>query len=126
MLLNETAGGNGGDTSKSFAYQKARLEGRMNGAKHKTPEIKEKKRIKKSLALKGKKRPKEIFIKMVNTRKERNIPSPTKGKKLTEEQKNKLKKPKEKYICSHCNKCVGGKSNLTRWHEDNCKTRNMK
>lgn len=28
--------------------------------------------------------------------------------------------PKPKYVCSICNKIVGGKSNLYRWHEKNC------
>ena len=28
---------------------------------------------------------------------------------------------KTKYQCQHCNKLVGGKANLNRWHGDNCK-----
>lgn len=34
----------------------------------------------------------------------------------------KLKKPKEKFTCPHCNKSVGGKSNYHRWHGKNCQT----
>ena len=30
-------------------------------------------------------------------------------------------KPKQIYTCSVCKKQVGGKTNLLRWHEDNCK-----
>jgi hypothetical protein len=39
----------------------------------------------------------------------------------TEEERNKMKVPKSKYYCSHCNTLVGGKSNFNRWHNDNCK-----
>jgi hypothetical protein len=39
----------------------------------------------------------------------------------TEEERNKMRVPKSKYICNHCNKLVGGKSNYERWHGDNCK-----
>lgn len=28
--------------------------------------------------------------------------------------------PKQKYQCIHCNKVIGGKSNLLRYHNDNC------
>ena len=40
----------------------------------------------------------------------------------TEETVKKLKVPKCKYHCSHCNKTVGGKANYNRWHGDNCKS----
>jgi NUMOD3 motif/HNH endonuclease len=39
------------------------------------------------------------------------------NKKKSQAQKN-IAKPK--YICSVCNKIVGGKSNLDRWHGKNC------
>ena len=29
-------------------------------------------------------------------------------------------KPKEKYLCSECGGLIGGKSNLIRWHGNNC------
>lgn len=32
--------------------------------------------------------------------------------------------PKSKFICSRCNQLVGGKSNLIRWHEGNCRVSN--
>lgn len=39
----------------------------------------------------------------------------------TEETKEKLRNPKQKFICDVCGKSVGGKSNLDRWHNENCK-----
>jgi hypothetical protein len=33
----------------------------------------------------------------------------------------KLKAPKPKFMCPHCNSIVGGQSNYNRWHGDNCK-----
>jgi hypothetical protein len=33
--------------------------------------------------------------------------------------------PKPKFTCVHCNTTVGGKSNLLRWHNDNCKLKEM-
>jgi hypothetical protein len=44
------------------------------------------------------------------------------GKTLTEEHRNKLKKSKEKGICPHCS-IVGGINQLKRWHFNNCKKR---
>lgn len=43
------------------------------------------------------------------------------GKKHSEDTLQKLRVPKSKYVCSHCNKIVGGESNFKRWHGDNCK-----
>jgi len=43
------------------------------------------------------------------------------GKKHSEESLVKMRKPKTIYVCSHCNKKVGGEANLKRWHNDNCK-----
>jgi hypothetical protein len=40
----------------------------------------------------------------------------------TKETVEKLKGPKSKYQCLHCNKLIGGKANYNRWHGDNCKT----
>ena len=31
-----------------------------------------------------------------------------------------MQKPKEKYICSYCQKSAGGASNFERWHNHNC------
>jgi len=48
-------------------------------------------------------------------------PGHSKGKPRTEETKNKLKIPKPKFICPHCNAVVGGQSNYNRWHGEHCK-----
>jgi hypothetical protein len=48
-------------------------------------------------------------------------PAHNRGIPHTEETVKKLKVPKCKYHCSHCNKTVGGKANYNRWHGDNCK-----
>ena len=42
------------------------------------------------------------------------------GKKLSEEAKEKMRKPKVRGICPHCNK-EGAMNALTRYHFDNCK-----
>jgi hypothetical protein len=52
------------------------------------------------------------------------------GKPKTEQEKAKLrkpksntenmKKPKEKIVCPHCGKIVGGGANFARWHGVNC------
>ena len=42
------------------------------------------------------------------------------GKKHTEETLTKLKGPKPKFQCPHCNSVIGGKSNYNRWHGNNC------
>ena len=39
----------------------------------------------------------------------------------TEEEREKMRVPKSKFSCVHCNAVVGGKSNYLRWHGDNCK-----
>ena len=49
-------------------------------------------------------------------------PAHNRGIPHTEETVKKLKVPKCKYHCSHCNKTVGGKANYNRWHGDNCKS----
>ena len=33
--------------------------------------------------------------------------------------------PKPKFTCIHCNTTVGGKANLLRWHNDNCKLKEI-
>ena len=43
------------------------------------------------------------------------------GKRHSEQSLAKMRKPQPKYVCAHCQKEVGGKSNLERWHNDNCK-----
>jgi hypothetical protein len=47
------------------------------------------------------------------------------GLKHTEETKAKLRKPKPKIMCPHCN-LVGAAGIMQRWHMDNCKTINIK
>lgn len=42
------------------------------------------------------------------------------GHKFTEEQKQKLRKPRSKVICPHCEK-EGGSNLMKRYHFDNCK-----
>lgn len=42
------------------------------------------------------------------------------GHKHSDETKEKLRKPKPKITCPHCNK-VGGVSSMARWHLDKCK-----
>jgi len=42
------------------------------------------------------------------------------GKTHTDATLMKLRAPKPKYVCQHCGKTVGGKSNLERWHNNNC------
>lgn len=42
------------------------------------------------------------------------------GRIFSEEHLQKLRKPKPKLTCPHCNK-TGGASQLKRWHFDNCK-----
>lgn len=49
-------------------------------------------------------------------------PNPNKGKPLSEDAKNNMRKPKEKHICPYCN-IVGGGGNMKRYHFDNCKQR---
>ena len=68
ILLNQTAGGDGGDTSRSEAYIKARDEGRMNGHVHKTEESIRRANEKRSNALKGKKRPDSVCQNIRNAR----------------------------------------------------------
>ena len=39
----------------------------------------------------------------------------------TEEERKKMKVPKPKLVCEHCNALIGGHANYKRWHGDNCK-----
>jgi hypothetical protein len=75
ILYNQTDGGDGGDTSKSKAYLKAKAENKFStkGMKN-TPEHNQKI----ANALRGKKRPAEVIQKMIKTRRENNLPSPKK------------------------------------------------
>jgi hypothetical protein len=43
------------------------------------------------------------------------------GKSHKEDTLKKLRVPKIKIQCPHCNKVIGGQSNYQRWHGDNCK-----
>jgi anaerobic selenocysteine-containing dehydrogenase len=45
-----------------------------------------------------------------------------KGKKLSEETKEKMRKPKQKVICPYCHKECGV-TQMKRWHFDNCKNK---
>lgn len=44
------------------------------------------------------------------------------GTTHTEETKAKMRKPKDKVECPHCNK-IGGNSQMKRWHFENCRHR---
>jgi len=48
-------------------------------------------------------------------------PGHSKGKPRTDETKNKLRIPKPKFTCPHCDSIIGGQSNYNRWHGENCK-----
>jgi len=50
------------------------------------------------------------------------LPGTMKGKRHSVESIYKMKKPKKKVECPHC-KQVGGNSQMTRWHFENCKKR---
>ena len=87
ILHNQTDGGDGGDTSKSAAYLAAKELGKFsNKGIPQSPEHIEKK----AAALRNKSRPEDVKAKISATRKERAIPSPNKGKTLSEEHKKKL------------------------------------
>ena len=45
----------------------------------------------------------------------------SKGKPRTDETKNKLRVPKPRFTCPHCNSIIGGQANYNRWHGENCK-----
>lgn len=49
--------------------------------------------------------------------------NPFRGKKHSDESLIKMKKPKEKIECPHCNK-IGGSTNMRRYHFNNCKSHN--
>ena len=44
----------------------------------------------------------------------------SKGKAMSEIQKEKMRVPKKKIECPHCNQ-IGGNSQMIRWHFDNCR-----
>jgi hypothetical protein len=46
------------------------------------------------------------------------------GRIQTEETRRKLRKPKERLVCPHCN-LSGGNSQIKRWHFDKCKLKSM-
>jgi NUMOD3 motif len=121
ILRNQTNGGDGGNTSNTPAYLEAKRKNLFNGHIHKSEEVLRRANKKRSKTLMNHIVSDETRAKISRTRKERKIPSPAKGKKRSEETKQKLRKPKEKYTCSVCQSIVGGKANLIRWHEDNCK-----
>jgi hypothetical protein len=73
-------------------------------------------------ATKGKPKPLG-FAEQVSARR-KGMPSPLKGRKVgpyPEERKQKLRIPKKKLTCPHCNK-EGGSSNMKRYHFNNCKS----
>jgi hypothetical protein len=43
------------------------------------------------------------------------------NKKHSETTLSKLRKPKDKLTCPHCQKIIGGQANFYRWHGSNCK-----
>ena len=87
ILHNQTDGGEGGDTSKSAAYLLAKEQGKFsNKGISQSPEHIEKK----AAALRGKSRPNDVKAKISATRKEKAIPSPNKGKTLSEEHRKRL------------------------------------
>ena len=103
-------------------------------------------RLKKSIATKGKKRPRTKEHQQKLTAALQGMPAWNKGMKLSDEKfkvggrKNKGKQPRlntthtnetkakmsekakarQKHLCPHCNKEVAG-SNFSRWHGDNCR-----
>ena len=50
--------------------------------------------------------------------------NPRKGHKLSKNTIEKMRKPKQIFVCDVCKKSIGGKSNLLRWHNQNCKRGN--
>lgn len=80
---------------------------KMSESAKKRPPIKESTREKMSELRKGEKNP--MYEK-----------SAMQGKNHTEETKNKMRKPKPKVKCPHCDK-IGGISVMYRFHFNNCK-----
>jgi hypothetical protein len=89
--------------------QRNQIRERMVGDRNpmKRPEVAKKV----SNALKGRKKPLEVEIKRLKSRE---------GFKHSEDTLLKMKKPKQKLTCPHCNQ-QGGNSQMKRWHLDNCK-----
>jgi hypothetical protein len=114
--------GGGGDTSDSPNYLAAKYAGKFNGHIYKTEEqlkIADKKR---SNSLLGHKLSIETRNKIGKTRKlkfEMGLLGTTKSQ--PSKLKGKKKGPPPRYTCNICNKIVGGKYNLVRWHNENCK-----
>lgn len=71
----------------------------------------------------GKKHTKKTLLKQADVKRGINNPNfgviqkPEWNKKKSEAQ---IGIPKPVYTCVHCGKSIGGKSNLNRWHNDNC------
>lgn len=89
--------------------QRDQIRIRMTGDNNpmKRPEI----ASKVSTALKGRKKPAEVEAKRLRSRE---------GFKHSEDTLAKMKKPKQKLTCTHCQQ-EGGSSQMKRWHFDNCK-----
>jgi hypothetical protein len=87
ILHNQTDGGDGGDTSQSQGYKKAREQNLFSnkGMTQTAEHIR-----KRTQSQAGKPRSAEIRAKISATRKERAIPSPNKGKTLSQEHRKKL------------------------------------
>jgi hypothetical protein len=114
-LVNLTDGGDGSlgyihlDVAKSKMRKRRSEEAKANMRKPKSNEHK----TKLSLSLIGRKKSRESELKRIKSRE---------GYKHSEETKAKMKGPKEKAVCPHCNK-EGGAGNMKRWHFDNCKNK---
>jgi hypothetical protein len=118
ILLNQTEGGDGGDTSLSAAYIKAKNAGHFNGHKHKSAKCLEEANIKRRKTLMGHEVSQETRQKLRDAKLGKCY---RRGFKITEEHKDKLRQPREKFTCENCNQVVGGKTNYIRWHGINCK-----
>lgn len=100
-------------TSRIYSYLRKNLSDNYKGVPKKTSWWKGKHHTKKTLAKqseakKGSKNP--MFGR---------IPS---QEWIEDIRLKQLGRPKPKYTCSMCGQQVGGKSNLLRWHEGNCKS----
>lgn len=121
ILLNQTEGGQGGNTSMSPVYIKAKQQGKFNGHPHKSPEVLQQANLKRSQTLMGhpvselsKQKARERLIAQNKLRR---------GRKLSAETIALLKRPRKKFTCEFCQQVVGGITNYKRWHGANCKTR---
>lgn len=120
ILLNQTEGGDGGNTSLSPGYVRAKQQNKFNGHIFKSQEVLKQANAKRSQTLMGH-AVSDLCRQKASERMKGN--SHRKGKRMTAEQIAKMKKPKQKYTCMVCNQLIGGLTNLNRWHGENCKKR---